>query len=131
MKLTSLTIMLLISFTPLIIHATLIREAAAQARTETNCNVGMLKGQTRSRCEVPILPGCTVAQRPGFTQQWAEISKGGATHCYFDEQQTDWQSSIVGTCETCTSDQCSARFSVMLNCASPESPPSMQQPAHE
>jgi len=88
-----------------------------QSRTESNCTIGIVKGDTTAECHVPILNGCTVAQFPGYDEPWAEVSKGGATSCEFDPQKTDWKSSIVGTCQACKTDQCTGRFTVMLNCA--------------
>lgn len=122
----SLLIIVCINMGFLIFQASTLREASGQTRTETNCNIGMLKDQASSRCQVPIPSSCTVAKRPGFDQPWADISKGGTINCRFDEQKTDWETTIVGTCDTCTSDQCSARFSVMLNCGSTHPPPTMQ-----
>ena len=94
-------------------HATAVE---FQARTESNCTIGMAKGETKE-CHVPILNGCTVAQFPGYDEPWAEASKGGATSCQFDEEKTDWKTSIVGTCEACKTDHCTGRFTVMFNCA--------------
>ncbi|GJL64248.1 MAG: hypothetical protein NPIRA04_29020 [Nitrospirales bacterium] len=131
MRPTPLIIMLCISMSFLTDQAGSLRdEAVGQTRTETNCNIGMLKDQTSSRCQIPIPSDCTVVKRPGFNQPWADISKGGTINCRFEEQETDWETTIVGTCDTCTSDQCSARFSVMLKCVSPQPPPTMQQRAH-
>lgn len=113
----------------LIVPTGLLREASGQARTESNCNFGMVKGQKHSSCQVPIPAGCTVAQFPGLHQHWADISKGGTTNCQFDEQQSDWKTTIVGTCDTCTSDRCSARFSVVFTCDDPLPPATMQYPA--
>ncbi len=100
----------------------------SQSRTESNCTIGMAKGDKHAECHVPILDGCTVAQFPGYDEPWAEASKGGATSCQFDEKQTDWKTSIVGTCQACKTEQCTGRFTVMFNCtgnvppASPASP---------
>ena len=91
--------------------------AESQSRTESNCTIGMAKGDKMATCKVPILPGCTVAQFPGYEEPWAEASKGGATTCKFDEKKTDWKSSIVGTCQACKTEQCTGRFTVMFNCA--------------
>ncbi len=104
---------------PLSGNSFLIDQAAAkeyQSRTESNCTIGMVKGDTKAECHVPILNGCTVAQFPGYDEPWAEASKGGATSCKFDSQKTDWKTSIVGTCQACKTDQCTGRFTVMLNC---------------
>ncbi|MDR4502806.1 MAG: hypothetical protein MRJ96_15285 [Nitrospirales bacterium] len=113
-----------------VIHFLLSPEAFGQARTETNCNFGMVKGQEVGSCNVPIPSSCTVAQIPGFDKPWADISKGGNTNCQFDEKQSDWETTIVGTCDTCKTDHCSARFSVMFNCSSTTTPPNMQRQAH-
>lgn len=91
--------------------------AESQSRTEANCTIGMVKGEKKAECTVPILNGCTVAQFPGYDEPWAEASKGGATSCKFDTEKTNWKTSIVGTCEACKTEQCTGRFTVMLNCA--------------
>jgi hypothetical protein len=91
--------------------------AESQSRTESNCTIGMVKGDKKATCHVPILNGCTVAQFPGYDEPWAEATKGGATSCQFDAKKTDWKTSIVGTCEACKTDQCTGRFTVMFNCA--------------
>ena len=91
--------------------------AESQSRTESNCTIGMAKGETKAECHVPILNGCTVAQFPGYEEPWAEATKGGATFCQFDPKKTDWKTSIVGACEACKTDQCTGRFTVMFNCA--------------
>ena len=91
--------------------------AESQSRTESNCTIGMVKGETKAECNVPILNGCTVAQFPGYDEPWAEATKGGATSCQFDAKKTDWETSIVGTCDACKTDQCTGRFTVMFNCA--------------
>lgn len=104
--------------------------AASQAGTETNCNFGMVKGQESGDCQVPIPSGCTVAKIPGINQHWADISKGGRTSCRFDEQKSDWKTTIVGTCDTCKTDKCSARFSVKFDCVNTTTPPNMQRRAH-
>jgi len=96
------------------------------ARTESNCNFGMVKGEQSKSCHVPIPNQCTVAQYPGLAEPWAEVSKGGRTTCQFDRAQTDWKTTIVGTCQSCTTDQCSARFSVMFNCPTPTAPSNSQ-----
>ena len=100
----------------------------AQTATESNCNFGMIKGQANGSCQVPIPSGCTVANVPGIEERWVDISKGGQTACQFDEEQSNWTSTIVGTCGTCKTEQCSARFSVMFNCASTMTQPKMQLP---
>lgn len=113
------------------INGTIVDHAGAaesQSRTESNCTIGMAKGEKKAECHVPILNGCTVAQFPGYDEPWAEASKGGATSCQFDAEKTDWKTSIVGTCQACKTEQCTGRFTVMFNCtgnvppASPASP---------
>ena len=94
-----------------------VRATESQSRTESNCTIGMAKGDKKAECQVPILDGCTVAQFPGYDEPWAEASKGGATSCQFDAKKTDWKTSIVGTCEACKTEQCTGRFTVMFNCA--------------
>ncbi len=101
----------------------------SQSRTESNCTIGMVKDDPQAECQVPIPPDCTVAQFPGYEEPWADVSKGGGTSCQFNENKTDWKTKIVGTCETCKTDQCTGRFIVMFNCsglvppADPGSPP--------
>lgn len=99
------------------------------ARTESICNLGMVKGETTKSCRVPIPAHCSVAQFPGYDEPWADVSKAGRTSCQFDTQHTDWKTTIVGTCGTCTSDQCSGRFSVMFNCTQNIPPANPQQPS--
>lgn len=91
--------------------------AATHSRTESNCTIGMVKGDAKAECQVPIPNGCTVAQFPGYPEPWADISKGGKTSCQFDDQQTDWETTIIGTCQGCKTEQCTGRFIVMFNCA--------------
>ena len=91
--------------------------AESQSRTESNCTIGMVKGEKKAECQVPIIDGCTVAQFPGYDEPWAEATKGGATSCKFDEKKTDWKTSIVGTCDACKTEQCTGRFIVMFNCS--------------
>ena len=91
--------------------------AESQSRTESNCTIGMVKGEKRAECHVPIIDGCTVAQFPGYDEPWAEATKGGATSCQFDETKTDWKTSIVGSCDACKTEQCTGRFIVMFNCS--------------
>ena len=101
-----------------------------QPRTESNCTIGMIKGEKKTECHVPILHGCTVATYPGYDEPWAEASKGGATSCQFDKEQTDWKTSIVGTCQTCKTENCTGIFTVMFNCTEnipPASPAFPQQ----
>jgi hypothetical protein len=85
--------------------------------TERFCSFGMAKGEKQQRCEVPILPGCTVANFPGTNKPWTTISKGGKTTCQFDPKATDWKTRIVGACTTCTSSQCSVTFHVRFRCS--------------
>ena len=124
------TVMFLTCLEILFLHSFSFAETMSQAGTETNCNFGMAKGQKSASCKVPIPSGCTVAKFPGFDQHWADVSKGGKTNCRFDEEKSDWKTTIVGTCDTCKTDQCSARFSVKFNCTSTMTPPKMQRPAH-
>lgn len=87
------------------------------ATTEFSCNFGMAKGEAKQSCNVPVPNGCVVAHFPGTTRPWSNISKGGVTTCRFNEKETDWKTRITGTCERCTSPQCSARFGVMFDCS--------------
>lgn len=89
----------------------------SSATTESSCNFGMVKGDPKQSCKVPMPQGCVVANFPGTTRPWSDISKGGATTCRFNEKETDWKTRITGTCERCSSGQCSARFSVKFDCA--------------
>ncbi|HSE58114.1 MAG TPA: hypothetical protein VLA99_05370 [Nitrospiraceae bacterium] len=89
----------------------------SQATTERFCSFGMAKGEKQQRCEVPILPGCTVANFPGTKKPWTTISKGGKTTCQFDPKATDWKTKIVGACTKCTSSQCSVTFHVRFMCS--------------
>ena len=106
-----------------------ISMAESQSRTESNCTIGMAKGDKHAECKVPILDGCTVAQFPGYDEPWAEASKGGATSCQFDTKKTDWKTSIVGTCQACKTEQCTGRFTVMFNCTGnvPSASPAFSQ----
>lgn len=100
----------------------------SRSRTEANCTIGMVKGDPKAECRVPIPNGCSVAKFPGYPEPWVDISKGGGTSCQFNESQTDWKTSIVGSCQACTTDQCTGRFMVMFICennvppANPEIP---------
>ena len=85
--------------------------------TERFCSFGMAKGEKQQKCEVPILPGCAVANFPGTNKPWTTISKGGKTTCQFDPKATDWKNRIVGTCTKCTSSQCSVTFHVRFMCS--------------
>lgn len=98
-------------------QASPVSAAESQSRTESNCTIGMAKGDKKAECRVPILSGCTVAQFPGYQEPWADISKGGNTICKFDEKKTDWKTQIVGTCDGCKTEQCTGRFIVMFNCS--------------
>ena len=100
--------------------------ANAEPRTESICNLGMVKGEQGRTCEVPIPSGCQVATFPGYDDPWVDISQGGKTSCIIDEEQTDWKTKIVGSCGPCGTDNCSARFSVMLTCG--DSAPMTIQP---
>ncbi len=99
-------------------------EAGAEPRTESICNLGMVKGEQGRSCEVPIPAGCQVAKFPGYEAPWIDVSKGGKTTCAIDPEQTDWTTRIVGSCGACGTDHCSARFSVMFACG--DSLPSVQ-----
>src|SRR5690606_30934337 len=84
--------------------------------TELSCNFGMTKDQRRGSCSISVPQGCTVASFPGTDKPWSSISKGGRTTCRFDEKATDWKGRVTGTCDRCRTAQCSARFSVMVQC---------------
>ena len=88
----------------------------AEPRTESICNLGMVKGEQGRTCEVPIPSGCEVANFPGYDDPWVDVSRGGKTSCAIDEEKTDWKTKIVGSCGPCGTDNCSARFSVMFTC---------------
>ena len=90
---------------------------APSPTTESSCNFGMVKGDRTRSCRIPIPPGCVVAQFPGTTKPWSNVSKGGATACRFNDKETDWKNRITGTCDRCTSFQCTARFGVMFHCS--------------
>lgn len=107
-----------------------VEATESQSRTETNCTIGMAKGDTQAECQVPIPSGCTVAQFPGYDQPWADVSKGGRTSCAFDKKRTDWKTSIIGTCTSCQTEQCTGRFIVMFNCSDnvPPANPASPQP---
>ncbi len=100
--------------------------ANAGPRTESICNLGMVKGEQGRTCEVPIPSGCQVANFPGFDALWIDVSKGGKTSCAIDQEKTDWKTKIVGSCGPCSTDNCSARFSVMFTCG--DSTPMTSQP---
>lgn len=105
-----------------------LAESEPVNRTESICNFGMAEDEAGRSCEVPIPANCTVANFPGSSEPWTNISKGGRTDCRFDEQHTDWETKITGSCGTCKTKQCSARFSVMFNCTT-NIPPASQEPA--
>ena len=96
------------------------------ATTESVCNFGMAKDEASQSCEVPIPFGCEVANFPGTDTPWINVSKGGKTTCQFDESHTDWKTKITGTCGTCKTPQCSARFSVMFVCGGKDAPSQYQ-----
>ena len=120
--------LLLTSATWLIVDS--VSAVESQSRTESNCTIGMVKGEKKAECRVPIVDGCTVAQFPGYDEPWAEASKGGATSCQFDPKKTDWKTSIIGTCQACKTEQCTGRFTVMFNCSGnvPSASPAFPQP---
>ena len=103
-----------------------VEVSSAEPRTESICNLGMVKGEKGRTCEVPIPSGCTVANFPGYDDPWVDVSKGGKTSCAIDEKKTDWKTKIVGSCGPCGTDNCSARFSVMFACG--DSQPMTTQP---
>jgi hypothetical protein len=105
-----------------------VQAAESLLRTEANCTIGMAKGDKKTECRVPIPNGCTVAQFPGYSEPWADISKGGGTSCEFDQKHTDWKTSIVGTCQACQTEQCTGRFIVMFNCADNVPPANQSSP---
>jgi hypothetical protein len=47
----------------------------SSATTETTCNFGMAKNEKRQSCQIPIPSGCVVANFPGTTKPWTNISK--------------------------------------------------------
>ena len=108
---------LLVTLKSLLGDINTVKAADALSQTEANCTIGMAKGDAKTDCRVPIPNGCTVAQFPGYPEPWVDISKGGGTSCQFDEKQTDWKTSIVGSCQACTTEQCTGRFIVMFDCA--------------
>lgn len=100
----------------------------SSATTETTCNFGMAKNEKRQSCHIPIPSGCVVANFPGTTKPWANISKGGLTTCRFNDKETDWKTRITGTCSKCTTPHCSARFAVVFDCSAVLPPPTTQVP---
>ncbi len=105
-----------------------VQAGESLSRTESNCTIGMAKGDGKAECRVPIPHGCTVAQFPGYSEPWADISKGGGTSCEFDQKHTDWKTSIVGTCQACQTELCTGRFIVMFNCADNVPPANQASP---
>ena len=101
----------------------LMEEAHAQpmddslATTEQSCSFGMAKGEATQNCRVPFPTGCLVAHVPGTDKPWTTISKGGNTFCRFDEKDTDWKTTVTGSCTHCKSDHCSVQFSVRFDCS--------------
>jgi hypothetical protein len=101
----------------------LIEDAHAQpmddslATTEQSCSFGMAKGEATQNCHVPFPTGCLVAHVPGTDKPWTTISKGGNTFCRFDEKDTDWKTTVTGSCTHCKSDHCSVQFSVRFDCS--------------
>ena len=91
-------------------------QMGGSATTESFCSLGMKKDQASQTCQVPIPSGCAVANFPGSDKKWTNISKGGQFACQFDDKSSDWKKKIVGSCGTCKSKECSARFSVMFQC---------------
>lgn len=100
----------------------------SSATTETTCNFGMAKYEKRQSCHIPIPSGCIVANFPGTTKPWTNISKGGLTTCRFNDKETDWKTRITGTCSKCTTPHCSARFAVVFDCSAVLPPPTTQVP---
>jgi hypothetical protein len=100
----------------------------SSATTETTCNFGMAKNEKRQSCQIPIPSGCVVANFPGTTKPWTNISKGGLTTCRFNDKETDWKTRITGTCSKCTTSHCSARFAVVFDCSAVLPPPTRQVP---
>lgn len=100
----------------------------SSATTETTCNFGMAKNEKGQSCRIPIPSGCVVANFPGTTKPWTNISKGGLTTCRFNDKETDWKTRITGTCSKCTTPHCSARFAVVFDCSATLPPPTTQVP---
>jgi hypothetical protein len=89
----------------------------SRATTEQSCSFGMAKGEASQSCHVPLPTGCLVANIPGTDKPWTTISKGGNTFCRFDEKDTDWKTTITGSCTHCKSDHCSVQFVVRFDCS--------------
>lgn len=100
----------------------------SSATTETTCNFGMAKNEKRQSCHIPIPSGCVVANFPGTTKPWTNISKGGLTMCRFNDKETDWKTRITGTCSKCGTSHCSARFAVVFDCSAVLPPPTTHVP---
>jgi hypothetical protein len=84
--------------------------------TELSCNFGMGKDQKSGSCAIAVPQGCVVANFPGTSKPWSNVTKGGNTQCRFDEKATDWKTRVTGSCSRCKTPQCSARFGVMVRC---------------
>jgi hypothetical protein len=84
--------------------------------TELSCNFGMTKDQKSGSCAIAVPQGCVVANFPGTSKPWSNVTKGGNTQCSFDEKATDWKTQVTGSCNRCKTVQCSARFGVMVRC---------------
>lgn len=124
------TVIAILSVNCLVGVSSKVEAAESRSRTESNCTIGMAKDDVSAECQVPIPNGCTVAQFPGYPEPWADISKGGGTSCQFDQKHTDWKTSIVGSCQACTTEKCTGRFIVMFNCANnvpPANPATLRQ----
>ena len=89
----------------------------SHATTEQSCSFGMAKGEATQNCRVPFPTGCLVAHVPGTDKPWTTISKGRNTFCRFDEKDTDWKTTVTGSCTHCKSDHCSVQFSVRFDCS--------------
>jgi hypothetical protein len=90
---------------------------APGATTELSCAFAMMQGQGGHECRVPFPQGCQVAHVPETNKPWTTISKGGRVLCRFDENRTDWKTTITGACGRCRSNQCSVKFSVRFDCS--------------
>jgi len=98
----------------------------SSATTESSCNFGMEKDELKRSCRVPVPDGCVVANFPGTSKPWTNVSKGGNTSCRFNDGETDWKTRITGTCGHCKTEHCSARFAVMFDCSANLPPPTTQ-----
>ena len=99
----------------------------SSATTESSCNFGMEKDELKRSCRVPVPDGCLVANFPGTSKPWTNVSKGGNTSCQFNEAETDWKTRITGACGRCKTEHCSARFAVMFDCSANLPPPTTQE----